>query len=133
MCVRVCACVHTKLLQSCPTLCDPMDYTPPGSSVHGILQARLLECLPPGDLPNLGTEPRALKSPALTGGFFTTSSTWEAPLLKGKCFKSTSEILKWAGASSLQVTQLLVRVHAFSIYLFMDQIQKREYGSGDMN
>ena len=29
--------------QSCPTLCDPMDYSPPGSSVHGILQARILE------------------------------------------------------------------------------------------
>ena len=27
----------------CPTLCDPMDYSPPGSSVHGILQARILE------------------------------------------------------------------------------------------
>ena len=35
--------VHAKLLQSCPTLCDPMDYSPPGSSVHGILQARILE------------------------------------------------------------------------------------------
>ena len=30
-------------LQSCPTLCDPMDSSPPGSSVHGILQARILE------------------------------------------------------------------------------------------
>ena len=29
--------------QSCPTLCDPMDYSPPDSSVHGILQARILE------------------------------------------------------------------------------------------
>ena len=32
-----------KLLQSCLTLCDPMDCSPPGSSVHGILQARILE------------------------------------------------------------------------------------------
>ena len=30
-------------LQSCPTLCDPMDHNPPGSSVYGILQARILE------------------------------------------------------------------------------------------
>ena len=29
--------------QSFPTLCDPMDYRPPGASVHGILQARMLE------------------------------------------------------------------------------------------
>ena len=35
--------VCTKLLQSCLTLCDPMDCIPPGSSVHGILQARILE------------------------------------------------------------------------------------------
>ena len=36
---------HDKVLaaQSCPTLCDPMDWRPPGSSVHGILQARILE------------------------------------------------------------------------------------------
>ena len=31
------------VLQSCPTLCNPMDCSPPGSSVHGILQARILK------------------------------------------------------------------------------------------
>ena len=41
MCVCVCVCVQS--LQSCPTLCDPLDYSLPGSSVHGILQARILE------------------------------------------------------------------------------------------
>jgi len=53
----------------------------PGSSVHGILQARILEglpCLPSGDLPNSGIEPLSLMSPALAGRFFTTSATWEA-------------------------------------------------------
>ena len=34
--------MHAKSLQSCPTLCNPMDCSPPGSSVHGILQARIL-------------------------------------------------------------------------------------------
>ena len=35
------SCIHaSKSLQSCPTLCDPIDCSPPGSSVHGILQAR---------------------------------------------------------------------------------------------
>ena len=34
---------RVKSLHSCPTLCDPMDYNPPGSSLHGILQARILE------------------------------------------------------------------------------------------
>ena len=36
-------CMHAKSLQSCPTLCDPMDCSLTGSSVHGILQARILE------------------------------------------------------------------------------------------
>ena len=39
-CVCVCVCLVT---QSCPTLCDPVDYSLSGSSVHGILQARVLE------------------------------------------------------------------------------------------
>ena len=37
------AAAAAKSLQSCPTLCDPMDGSPPGSPVHGILQARVLE------------------------------------------------------------------------------------------
>ena len=63
----------------CLTLCDPMDYSTPGSSVHGISQARILEYSDqsrilkpfpsPGDLPNPGIEPT---SPVLVGGFFTT-------------------------------------------------------------
>ena len=36
-------CVHAKSLQSCPSPYSPMDCRPPGSSVHGILQARILE------------------------------------------------------------------------------------------
>ena len=36
-------CAAAKSLQSCPTLCDPIDSSPPGSSVHGIFQARVLE------------------------------------------------------------------------------------------
>ena len=57
---------------SCLTLCDPMDCSLPGSSVHRILQARILEWVafpPPGDLPDLWIE---LTSPALAGRFFTT-------------------------------------------------------------
>ena len=143
------AAAAAKSLQSCPTLCDPRDGSPPGSPVPGILQARTLEwvsisfsnvwkwkvkvkslsrvrllatpwtaayqappsmgfsrrfsraqlcetlwtvahqaplslgfsrkeywsgipCLPPRNLPNPGTEPESLMSPALAGGFFTT-------------------------------------------------------------
>ena len=37
------AAAAAKSLQSCPTLCDPIDSSPPGSSIHGIFQARVLE------------------------------------------------------------------------------------------
>ena len=36
------ACMHAKSLQPCPALCNPMDCSPPGSSVHRTLQARIL-------------------------------------------------------------------------------------------
>ena len=58
-----------------------MDCSPPGPSVHGILQAGILEWPafpPPGDLLDLGIEPMSLKSHALAGGFFTTSATRKA-------------------------------------------------------
>ena len=59
----------------------PMDSSPPGSSVHGISQAGILKRVAfpsPGDLPHAETETVTLTSPALAGGFFTTSATWEA-------------------------------------------------------
>ena len=63
------ACVCVLVTYSCPTLCDPLDCSPPGSSVHGILQARILEWVPrppPGTLPNPGIE---LWSPTLEADF----------------------------------------------------------------
>ena len=41
--IHYAAAAAAKLLQSCPTLCDPVDCSLPGFSVHGILQARILE------------------------------------------------------------------------------------------
>ena len=55
-------------------LCDPMDCSPPGSSVHEISQARVLECVSfpsPGDLPGSGIKPTYS---ALAGGFFAAES-----------------------------------------------------------
>ena len=66
MCMRA-----YSVTQSCPTLCDPIVCSQPGSSVHGILQEHW-SCLsfpPPGTIPDRGRE---LESPALAGRFFTT-------------------------------------------------------------
>ena len=70
-------CMHAKSLQSCPTLCHPMDYSLPGSSVHGILQARILEwvALLSSRVSNRDIRPPV--SPSLAGEFFTISTTWE--------------------------------------------------------
>ena len=64
--------VKVLVIQSCPTLCDPMHCSLPGSSVHGILQVRILEWVvvaPPGDLPDPGIKLVSLISPALAGKF----------------------------------------------------------------
>ena len=57
-------CLHAKSLQSCPTLCNPLDCDPPASSVQGILQARIPEtgchALLQENLPNAGMEPASL-------------------------------------------------------------------------
>ena len=80
--MEILACMPAKLLQSCPTLCNPMDCSPPGSSpwdspgkttgvgCHALLQGIFLT--------DPGIEPTSLMSPALADGFFTTSATWEA-------------------------------------------------------
>ena len=81
--VEYCACMHAKLPPSFLTLCDPMDCSLLGSSVHVILQSRILEwvAMPPtrvSSLPDPGIKPVSFSSPALAAGFFTTSATWEA-------------------------------------------------------
>ena len=42
ICAHACKCL---VAQSCPTLCDPVNYNPSGSSIHGIFQAHILECI----------------------------------------------------------------------------------------
>ena len=66
-----------SVAQSCPTLCDPMDCSPTGSSVHRIFQARMLEWVVIS-YSRRSSQPRewitSLRSPALAGRFFTTSA-----------------------------------------------------------
>ena len=70
-----------SVTQSCLTFCHPMDCSPPGSSVHGISQARILEwaaissprgCSRPRD------QTQVVSSPALASGFLTDEPPWAA-------------------------------------------------------
>ena len=86
-----CACVRAKLLQSCLTLCDPTEHSSPGSSVHGILQARILEWVAVSSSrgSSQARDPCLLCLPALAGRFFTASTTWEALPLQNNTHPST--------------------------------------------
>ena len=75
--------------QSCPTLCDPLDCSPPGSSVLAISQARILEVVAISfsrHLPQPGIKATSSVPLALAGGFSTTT-TWEARIKTGNAGK----------------------------------------------
>ena len=73
--VSAAAAAAAKLFQSCPTLCDPRDGSPPGSAVPGILQARTLEWVPlPSPVPESEKFRRTKYPPTLSGSFYATSS-----------------------------------------------------------
>ena len=80
-----------SVTQSCPTLCNPMDYSPASFSVHGILQESILEW----DFPDLGIGP---VSPAFVSRLFTTSATWEVPSEQGAVTKVKMTYVHLPGA-----------------------------------
>ena len=77
-------CVHGKWIQSCLIIWNHMDCSPPGSSVQGILQARILEWVAmlfsKGIFPTQGSNPHVFMSPAFADELFTTHATWETQL-----------------------------------------------------
>ena len=78
-CFALSVCTRTKSSQSCPPRHNPMDCSPPGSSVHGILQARILEWVIISfsrRSSQLRNQTTSLKSLVLAGVFFTTSAIW---------------------------------------------------------
>ena len=72
-------CVCVLVTQSCPTLCDPMDWIACQAPLSmGFSRQEHWSGLPfptPGDLPNPGIQLESLVSPALAGSFFTTNTT----------------------------------------------------------
>ena len=75
----VCVCV--LVIKSCPTVVTPWTVAHQAPLSMGFSRQECWSGLPfpfPGDLPGPGIEPASLEPPALAGGFFTSSATWEA-------------------------------------------------------
>ena len=85
------AAAAAKSLQSCPTLCDPIDGSPPGTTIPGILQARILEWIAISfsrDLPDPGIKPWY---PALQADSLPTEPLWK-PIEYGKIHSNEAEV-----------------------------------------
>ena len=113
-----------RSLQSCLTLRNPVNCSPPGSSVRGVPPARILEWVAvplPGDLPDAGIEPMSLTSPAFADGFFTTSSTtWETLFTEVcVCAKLLQPCPWWTVAHRAPVHGILEWV-AISFFIFSE-------------
>ena len=112
VCVRVCVCVCD---QSYPTLCDPWTLAHQAPLTMRFPRQEYWSWLPfpsPGHLPNPGTEPASLVSPALAGRFFCTSAFWEPLLLLtlGLNCSSFSSFLRW------KLSWLILDLSSFLIY-----------------
>ena len=117
--IPVCLCA--KSLQSCPTLCNPMDYIAHQAPLSmGFPRQEYWSGLPfptSGDLPNPGIEPLSPTSPALPDRFFTTSATWEAPI-------GTQIIVPHANIGIYFYILLLYYLHCFfKLWIFLSSLQ----------
>ena len=98
--IKLNICLHTKSLQLCLTLCDPMDCSPPGSCVHGILQARILEwvAVPSSRGPS---QPRDQAWISRTAGDSLPLSHWGRPVTSWLVWKGTLQASRPSRLGSL--------------------------------
>ena len=103
----LCACMlsHFSHVQLFATLCTVAGQAPLSMGFSRQEYWSGLPCPPSGNLPNPGMEPTSLTSPVLTGRFFTTSTTWEAP--SSQVFPD-GRILPWPVKGTLSPGSLLV-------------------------
>ena len=104
VCVCVCACTHARsVTQSCPILWDPKNCSPPGSSVHGILQAKMLEWVA---MPSSrgSSQPRNWTCVSCIAGEFFTTWSPRMPYFHGLLaqYKFVEELSMWSCQFRLQ-------------------------------
>jgi len=108
--------VEVLVAQSCPTLCNPLDCSPPGSSVHGILQARILEWVAIPFSRGSSCSRNQIWVSCIVGRFFTIWATREAPC---SC-KWPNFILVWLSSISLCVYMcvcLYIYIYIYCIFI----------------
>ena len=92
-----------SVAQSCLILCDPVNCSPPGSSVLRMFQARILIRLPfpsSGDLPNPGIEPTSLMSPVLARGLYHYHPQVDVPrFIESACDEGDRDSIPGSGRS----------------------------------
>ena len=96
--------MQVSVARARPTLCDPMDHSPPGSSVHGIPPGKNtgVDCAsPPGDLPDPGIEPRSPASQQILYLWVTRAATYTKKLIL--CHHPSQLLEQEAGSSERQV------------------------------
>ena len=105
--------LYAKSLQSCPTLCDSMNCSPPGSSVHRVLQASILEWVNVSSSRG-STWPRDWTLTSCTsclGRCTTTEPPWKPLLTSRKCTSKpqghvTPHLSEWLSSKSTQITNV---------------------------
>jgi len=126
--------IPTKSLQSCLTLCDPMDCSLPVSCVHGDSPGKILEWVA---VPSSrgSSQPRDWTCISwLTSGFFTTSATWESILYWNHFWISFSLkaalCLHWSFIVLNSSLYMLIYLHMFSSELLFMGFSRQEYWNG---
>ena len=119
--------VLCSVAQLCPTLCDPMDCSPPGSSVHGVLQVRILEwvAIP---FSRGSSQPRVRTHVScLASGFFYHWASWEAQVSGYKIIVRITLQLFFILSNQLQYFgHLMQRANSSEKTLMLGKIEGRK-------
>ena len=127
VCVCVCVCVCVKSLQSCLTFCDPMDYSPPVSSVHGIFQARTrVGChfILQGIFPIQGSNSRLLRLLHWQATSFLLAPPGKPPFWRLRFGKAILNIKIMADTIILRASMYFINVKLFLVKKLIRQLLK---------